>query len=97
MRLIRQNWFVIALAGVCLITLIDVTGTLAAMGKWFQGPQRSGCSHLHNFFLLGPRSKEGRNPGRAAGYEGSGDCPGAHLAVAPLALSLSDRSLLIPR
>jgi sodium/bile acid cotransporter 7 len=36
MRLIKQNWFIIALAGICVVTLIDVTGTLAGMGKWFK-------------------------------------------------------------
>jgi sodium/bile acid cotransporter 7 len=35
-RVIRQNWFIIALVGICVLTLIDVTGTLAGMGKWFK-------------------------------------------------------------
>jgi solute carrier family 10 (sodium/bile acid cotransporter), member 7 len=33
-RVIKQNWFIIALVGICVLTLIDVTGTLAGMGKW---------------------------------------------------------------
>jgi len=36
MRLIKQNWFIIALLSICVLTLIDVTGTLAGMGKWFK-------------------------------------------------------------
>jgi sodium/bile acid cotransporter 7 len=36
MRLIKQNWFLIALVGICILTLIDVTDTLAGMGKWFK-------------------------------------------------------------
>ncbi len=36
MRLIKQNWFIIALAGICAVTLIDVTGTIEGMGKWFK-------------------------------------------------------------
>jgi len=36
MWLIKQNWFIIALVGVCVVTLIDVTGTIAGMGKWFK-------------------------------------------------------------
>jgi sodium/bile acid cotransporter 7 len=35
-RVIRQNWFIIALVGICVLTLIDVTGTLASIGKWFK-------------------------------------------------------------
>ena len=31
MRLIKQNWFLIALVGICVVTLIDVTGTIAGM------------------------------------------------------------------
>jgi hypothetical protein len=36
LRLIKQNWFLIALVGICVVTLIDVTNTLAGMGKWFK-------------------------------------------------------------
>jgi sodium/bile acid cotransporter 7 len=36
MRFIKQNWFIVALAGICVVTLIDFTGTLAGMGKWFK-------------------------------------------------------------
>jgi solute carrier family 10 (sodium/bile acid cotransporter), member 7 len=36
MRLLKQNWFLIALAGICILTLVDATGTLAGMGKWFK-------------------------------------------------------------
>ena len=53
MRLIRQNWFVIALAGVCLITLIDVTGTLAAMGKWFKAHNGADAVICTIFFCSG--------------------------------------------
>jgi solute carrier family 10 (sodium/bile acid cotransporter), member 7 len=35
-RVIRQNWFIVALVGICVLTLIDVTGTIAGMGKWFK-------------------------------------------------------------
>jgi len=36
MPLIKQHWFLYALAGVCLLTLIDATSTLAGTGKWFK-------------------------------------------------------------
>ena len=35
-RAIKRNWFIVALAGICVVTLIDFTGTLAGMGKWFK-------------------------------------------------------------
>jgi solute carrier family 10 (sodium/bile acid cotransporter), member 7 len=35
-RILKQNWFIIALVGICVVTLIDVTGTIAGMGKWFK-------------------------------------------------------------
>jgi len=35
-RVIKQNWFIISLAGICVVTLSDVTGTIAGMGKWFK-------------------------------------------------------------
>ena len=36
MRLIKQHWFLYALAGICLLTLIDASNTLAGTGKWFK-------------------------------------------------------------
>jgi solute carrier family 10 (sodium/bile acid cotransporter), member 7 len=36
MRLVKQNWFLFALVGICTVTLIDATGTIAGMGKWFK-------------------------------------------------------------
>jgi len=36
MRLVKQNWFLFALVGICAVTLIDATGTIAGMGKWFK-------------------------------------------------------------
>ena len=35
-RAIKRNWFIVALAGICVVTLIDFTGTLAGMGRWFK-------------------------------------------------------------
>lgn len=34
--LIKQYWFMAALLGVCLITLADHNGILAALGQWFK-------------------------------------------------------------
>lgn len=35
-RILKQNWFLFGLAGICLITLLDSTGTIAGMGKWIK-------------------------------------------------------------
>jgi sodium/bile acid cotransporter 7 len=35
-QLVRRNWFILSLAGICVVTLIDVSGTIAAAGKWFK-------------------------------------------------------------
>ena len=36
MRNWRQHWFLYALAGICLLTLIDASNTLAGTGKRFK-------------------------------------------------------------
>jgi solute carrier family 10 (sodium/bile acid cotransporter), member 7 len=53
MRLIKQNWFLIALAGICVVTLIDVTGTIAGMGKWFKSHNGADATICTIFFCSG--------------------------------------------
>ena len=53
MRLIKQNWFLIALAGICVVTLIDVTGTIAGMGKWFKSHSGADAVICTIFFCSG--------------------------------------------
>ena len=35
-RILKQNWFLFGLVGICLITLADTTGTIAGMGNWIK-------------------------------------------------------------
>ncbi len=35
-RILKQNWFLFGLVGICLITLVDTTGTIAGMGNWIK-------------------------------------------------------------
>ena len=53
LRLIKQNWFLIALVGICVVTLIDVTGTLAGMGKWFKSHNGADAVICTIFFCSG--------------------------------------------
>jgi sodium/bile acid cotransporter 7 len=50
MRLVKQNWFLFALAGICVITLIDATGTIEGMGKWFKS-HRGADAVIFTIFL----------------------------------------------
>jgi sodium/bile acid cotransporter 7 len=52
-RAIKQNWFIIALVGICVLTLIDVTGTLAGMGKWFKAHSGADAVICTIFFCSG--------------------------------------------
>lgn len=52
-RLIKQNWFIIALVGICVITLIDVTGTIAGMGKWSKSHSAADAVICTIFFCSG--------------------------------------------
>jgi len=53
MRLIKQNWFLIALVGICVVTLIDVTDTIAGMGKWFKSHSGADAVICTIFFCSG--------------------------------------------
>lgn len=52
-RAIRQNWFIIALVGICVLTLIDVTGTFAGAGKWFKSHSGADAVICTIFFCSG--------------------------------------------
>jgi sodium/bile acid cotransporter 7 len=52
-RVIRQNWFIISLVGICVLTLIDVTGTLASIGKWFKSHSGADAVICIIFFCSG--------------------------------------------
>ena len=85
MRLIKQNWFLIALVGICILTLVDVTNTLAGMGKWFKSRGGADVVICTIFFCSGLILK------RAEIHAGLRDIRGAVIAlvvifiVAPLA------------
>jgi len=53
LRLIKQNWFLVALVGICVVTLIDVTGTIAGMGKWFKSHNGADATICTIFFCSG--------------------------------------------
>jgi sodium/bile acid cotransporter 7 len=52
-RLIKNNWFLFGLAGICLATLIDATNTLAGMGKWFKSHSGADAVICTIFFTSG--------------------------------------------
>ena len=52
-RLIKNNWFLFGLAGICLVTLIDATNTLAGMGKWFKSHSGADAVICTIFFTSG--------------------------------------------
>jgi sodium/bile acid cotransporter 7 len=47
---IRKRWFLFALAAVCAMTLIDTSGTIAGLGKWFKS-QHGGDAVIFLVFL----------------------------------------------
>ena len=47
---IRKRWFMFGLAAVCAVTLIDVTGAVADLGKWFKS-QRGADAVIFLIFL----------------------------------------------
>jgi sodium/bile acid cotransporter 7 len=47
---IRKRWFLFALAAVCAVTLIDTSGTISGLGKWFKS-QRGGDIVIFLIFL----------------------------------------------
>lgn len=53
MHFVKQNWFLIALVGICVLTLIDVTGTLAGIGKWFKAHNGADAVICTIFFCSG--------------------------------------------
>jgi solute carrier family 10 (sodium/bile acid cotransporter), member 7 len=52
-RIIKQNWFIIALVGICVITLVDVTGTIGGMGKWSKSHSAADAVICTIFFCSG--------------------------------------------
>jgi sodium/bile acid cotransporter 7 len=52
-RLIKDNWFLFALAGICIVTLIDASGTIAGMGKWFKSHSGADAVICTIFFCSG--------------------------------------------
>jgi sodium/bile acid cotransporter 7 len=52
-RAIKQNWFIIALAGICVVTLVDATGTIAGIGKWFKSHSGADAVICTIFFCSG--------------------------------------------
>ena len=53
MRLIKQNWFLLALVSICMVTLIDATGTIAGMGKRFKSQSGADAVICTIFFCSG--------------------------------------------
>ena len=53
LRLIKQNWFLIALGGICVVTLIDETDTIEGMGKWFKSHSGADAVICTIFFCSG--------------------------------------------
>lgn len=52
-RAIKQNWFLIALVSICVVTLIDATNTIAGMGKWFKSQSGADAVICTIFFCSG--------------------------------------------
>ena len=52
-RLIKDNWFLIALVLICVVTLVDATDTLAGMGRWFKSHSGADAVICTIFFCSG--------------------------------------------
>jgi len=50
---LKNNWFLFGLVGICAVTLIDVTGTIAGMGKWFKAHNGADAVICTIFFCSG--------------------------------------------
>jgi len=53
LRLLKNNWFLFGLAGICLVTLIDATNTVAGIGKWFKSHSGADAVICTIFFTSG--------------------------------------------
>jgi sodium/bile acid cotransporter 7 len=93
---IKQHWFLYALLGVCILTLIDGTNTLAGTGKWFKAHSGADAVIGTIFFCSGLILK------REEIHEGLRDIRGAVIALviifvaAPLAAFIIGRLPLDP-
>jgi sodium/bile acid cotransporter 7 len=52
-QLIRRNWFIVSLAGICALTLMDVSETIAGAGKWFKAHSGADAVICTIFFCSG--------------------------------------------
>lgn len=53
LRLLKNNWFLFGLAGICLVTLVDATNTVAGMGKWLKSHSGADAVICTIFFTSG--------------------------------------------
>lgn len=88
MSLIKRNWFLIALLGLCILTLIDGSNTLSGLGKWFKSHGGADAVIGTIFFFSGLILKREEIRAGLRDIRGAMIALGIIFIVAPLAASI---------
>lgn len=88
MSLIKRNWFLIALLGICILTLIDGSNTLSGLGKWFKSYGGADAVIGTIFFFSGLILKREEIRAGLREIRGAMIALGIIFIVAPLAASI---------
>ena len=85
LRFVKNNWFLIGLVGICVLTLIDVTETMAGMGKWLKSQGGADAVICMVFFCSGLVLRREQIREGLRDVKGVGMALGVIFVVAPLA------------